>query len=223
MPKTKKLTTFQKVLTVQIAATVMAAKMLGRVIDQVARGFTTDPNLKTELSLYKAIQAKYPADTVTLPNMFKSMVRRAKTESEVPLNYEGMSEAEKELWNADSDLSEKDNLMAAMPTLTKLFMSAEPVDEFWEDLPTIAQWSILNSTEATLPAKLALYKGWADIDRAAGKTNTNGIRLEALTLKAIPELYDIVTEFLDLPGIQADLASDIEAGINVPPRLAVIG
>ena len=72
--------TFEKVLDIPGAATVMGSKIIGRVIGQVANGYGEDEVLVDELCLFKAIEAKYPKDTISMPAMFKSMVRRASKE-----------------------------------------------------------------------------------------------------------------------------------------------
>jgi hypothetical protein len=216
------LKTINAILTIPGAAPVMAAKIIGRVIGQVANGFGKDEQLESEISVYKAIAVKYPADTISLPDMFKTMLRRANTEVETAdfsAELEGMSEEQKALWDTpDADLSERDQMLAAMPEMTTLFGKA-PVDiKAWLDLPTIAQWSLLNAVEQTLPNKVSLYKSWADRDRTAGKASTNAMRLESEAEAAIPTTFKIITEFLDNKDVAKDLDTDREHGIAVPVR-----
>lgn len=213
--------TFQKVLAIPGAAPVMAAKILGRFIDQCARGFHEDAVLTDELALYKAIEAQYPQTTVSLPSMFKSMLKRAKTEVAEGFNdtLEGMSEEQKALWTSDGELTEREALLKAMPVITKLFSEAEADPERWDDMPTIAQWSLLNATEAALPGKIELYKGWALRDQVNQRTNSNSAKLAKDAEGAVKPLYMVVTDFLNDDNVKADLAKEAEAGVNVAPRL----
>jgi hypothetical protein len=213
--------TFQKVLDLPGAATIMAAKIIGRVIDQVARGFGEDPTLADELCLFRAIEAKYQKDTISMPKMFKNMVARAKTETVdgIDSGMENLSADQKALWDAEDDATEKQALLDSMPELTKLFLASDPDPERWDDMPAIAQWSLLNATEATLPDKVALYKSWADRDRIQNKLNTNAMRLETDANDAIEPLFFIITEFLEDEDIKNELAVEAESGTNVPPRL----
>ena len=159
--------TINAILASPGAAPVLAAKIIGRVIGQVANGFGKDEQLTSELSVYKAIATKYPKDTISLNDMFKTMRGRANTEIDNPIDTSGMTEEEKALWQND-DVSEREQLDKSIPELTALFVET-PVDiKAWADLPTIAQWSLLLAVENTLPNKVTLYKGWADRDRLAG-------------------------------------------------------
>ena len=202
-------------LTISGAAPVLAAKIIGRVIGQVANGFGKDEQLVDELSVYKAIAVKYPKDTITLNSMFKLMRNRADTSGTVDTS--NMTEEEAALWE---DASERDQLDKSIPELTALFISAPSDIKAWDNLPTIAQWSLLNAVEVALPGKLTMYKGWADTDRAAGKVNTNAMRLETDVEAAIPKVFKLITEFLANKKVAADLAYDRESGIAVPIRLA---
>ena len=47
------------------------------------------------------------------------------------------------------------------------------------------------------------------------------MRLEATIKAAVPATFKIITAYLNDKGVQADLAAELERGINVPPRLAV--
>lgn len=209
--------TLTKLLTIPTAATTLASKIIGRVIDQVARGFDQDETLEHELCVYKAIQAKYPKDTISMPAMFKIMLRKAKTttDEEYDTMLDGLDDAAKELWAADG-ASEKQALLDAMPRITEMFVAAEANLNAWKDMPTIAQWSLLNSMEAGIPDKVNLYKSWADTDRQNNKTATNAMRLQAEAESAIEPTYKLITAFLKTA--KADLAVDAANGINVPPR-----
>ena len=212
--------TFVQVLAFEGAATVMAAKIAGRVIDQVARGFTESPELLDSISLFKAIQERYPETTITFQAMFGNMVKKAKTEVTEGINeaLAGMTAEEQALWKADGD-SEKAALLKAIPFLTKLRIDTVADVESWDNLSTIAQWSLLNSTEAALPGKLQLYASWVARDMQADKTNTNAMKLHSMTAAAIPAVFDIVSEFLSDETVKLNLAEDKTNGINVPPRL----
>ena len=106
------LKTINAILTIPGAAPVLAAKIIGRVIGQVANGFGKDEQLVSELSVYKAIAVKYPVDVITLPDMFKTMLRRANTEvdtSDFAASLENMTPEQKTLWETpNADISERD-------------------------------------------------------------------------------------------------------------------
>lgn len=213
--------TINALLALPGAAPVLGAKIIGRVIGQVANGFGKDDQLVYELAIYKAIAAKYPKDTITMMKMFDTMKNNANTESNsVPADeLEGMSEEERDLWTS-TDLSDRDQLLASRAELTSLFVNAPTDTKHWLDLPTIAQWSLLNAVETALPDKVAMYKGWADTDRIMGKTGTNAMRLQADAEAAIPVVHKTITEFLANKNVAADLTADRKAGIAVPIRAA---
>jgi hypothetical protein len=221
MTTPKKLAVIETIFDIPGAAPVLAAKIIGRVIDQVARGFGEDENIPLELSIYKAIQAKYP-NTVTMPDMMKSMLRRANDSNEDTVDMlEGLDDEAKEIWGGVNDGTEKQALLNARMPLAKLYTDAEENAAAWDELPTIAQWSLLNSTEVELPKKVSLWKGYADTDRAANKTNTNATRRQAEAEAAIEPFAKLVTAFLKNKAVKEDLALELSAGTNVPPRLAI--
>lgn len=197
------------------AAPIMAATIIGRVIGQVRDGFHTDPQLVDELCVYKAIQRRFPDDTVTMPNMFKDMVRRASTEK-TDLPMDNLTEEQKKLWEGDS--SEREKLLASMPKLTSLFQQAEPDFERWDDLTAIAQWSLLYAVETKLPGKISLYKSWIVKDEAQNRTNTNATRLLKEAEAAVKPLHTYITKFLK--DVKADLEAEAEKGTAVPKRIA---
>ena len=213
--------TFEKVLEVPGAASILAAKIAGRVIDQVARGFGEDETLVSELCLFKVIEQKYPRDTISMPNMFKTMRNRAKTETSEGLSemLEQLTPEQRQIWEADDDLTERQALDAALPKLTDLILQATPDSDRWEDLPVIAQWSLLNKTESTIPEKIATWTAYAETDRTAGKHDTNATRLEKIYRDAVQPMHDIVSEFLTTDTVAEELAEDRARGINVPPRM----
>ncbi len=224
MPKTTNvsLKTINAILAIPGAAPVMAAKIIGRVIGQVSNGFGKDEQLVSEISVYKAIAVKYPNDTISLPDMFKTMLRRANTEvdtADFAASLENMTEEQKALWaTPNADLSERDQMLESMPEMTTLFGKAPTDIKAWLDLPTIAQWSLLNAVEQTLPSKISLYGDWASRDRTAGKVATNAMRLETEATEAVPLVFKTVTDFLKNKDVAHDLDVDRDHGIAVPER-----
>lgn len=204
----------ERILKIPAAAQILASKIIGRVIGQVANGFHQDPQLIAELSVYKAIQAKYPVDTVTLPDMFKSMVKRASNEVPVPefdVALSNMDAEQRELWSSGrTDKSERQALIDAMPRITGMYVEAANDATCWNDLSTIAQWSLLNHTEAALPEKVRLYSTWR---------GTNGTRLLTEANEAIVPFAELVSEFLNDEAVQADLANEAANNVQVPERL----
>ena len=216
---TARKTTFDKILDVPASATILGTKIIGRVIDQIARGYDEDESLPHLISLYKAIQEKYPQDTITLPAMFKTMVRRTQnnTDEEFGSALASMSDEAKSLWTAEYG-AEKQALLDAMPTITALFTASNADVKAWKELPAIGQWSLLFATEIALPQKISLYKGWAATDTAQGKVDTNAMRLQASAEAAIKPTFDIITKFLTKH--EKELEMDAASGINVPTRTA---
>ena len=212
--------TFEQILEVPGAANILAAKLVGRVIDQVARGFGDDESLEDSISLFKAIEQKYPEDTISLPNLFKRIRKSASTDTDEGLKLEGLTPEQQALWKAEGVESERDALDKSMPRLTELLQTTKPDAGAWGNLPTIAQWSLLHKVEESLPSRIAIWSGYAETDRRAGKTNTKAIRLEKQYADAITPLYDIVTKFLGYKAVQKELDQCKEAGINVPVRVA---
>jgi hypothetical protein len=207
---------FDRILELPGAAPVLAAKIAGRVIGQVARGFGKDKANLDELNLFKAIEEKYPDDTFPIADMFKKMLDSAPA---TPSN--GMSEAvanlpeaERTLW-VTANKSDKQKLLDALPEISALFHAAKANPDSWNDLTVIAQWSLLNALEAALPGKIELYQGWLSKDR---NKDGKSARLLRDAMAAQTAVYDIVTEFLDDEYNQEALAEEAERGVAVPVR-----
>jgi hypothetical protein len=214
--------TFESISKLRGAAVILAAKILGRCIGQIAMGFGDDTQRESEIALYKAIQALHPEDTVTLKTMFGIMMKKANNSVNAPEMESNLSELtpeQKALWAGDaSEVSEKQGLINAMPRITQLFTDVPADINAWHDLPVIAQWSLLNKVEATLPQKVSLYKGWADNDTAANKVNTNAMRLHKDAAAAVKPLFKLITAYLADENVATELAAESASGTQVPVR-----
>jgi len=196
----------EKFLQYEVISNILAAKLLGRAIDSVKRGFDKDTELPSQLNCYRAIQELYPDSTVTVREMFESMDKRAnKKESRVIPGLN--SPAALALWNEGTGVKESEKILAAIPKVITLLLAAEPKPSSWHDLSAVAQWAILSSVERSLPEKETFY-------RSSG--GANFLRLADECHATSQPFFDLITEFLD--ENEAELTRARLDGINVPLR-----
>lgn len=203
----------KKIVSTQVIATMIAAKILGRAIDAVKRGFAEDPELPAQLNVYRGIQDMYPDTTVSVKEMYDSMVSRAeKREKAAAASVKGLTPEQQALWSgADGDKKESAELLASIPAVLNLLMEATPDLNSWKDMPVIGQWAILSSVERSLPEKASFYRK---------KGGTNFLALADQIDKATPIFYAQITEYLAQKGVSAALDLARQTGINVPERQA---
>jgi hypothetical protein len=203
----------KKIVTMQVIATMIAAKILGRGIDAVKRGFKEDPELPAQLSVYRAIQDMYPDTTVSIKEMYDSMVARAESrEKKATAAIKGLSPEQQKLWSGpNGEVKESKELLDSIPAMLDLLMSAEPNIDAWKDMPVIGQWAILSSVERSLPQKASFYRA---------KGGTNFLSLADQIDAASPVYFKCITEYLAQKGVTAALDLARDSGINVPERQA---
>ena len=203
----------KEITSIQVIATMIAAKILGRTIDAVKRGFAEDPELPAQLNLYRGIQDLHPEDTVSVKEMFDSMVNRAESrETTAAANIKGLTPEQQKMWQGDNDgKKESAELIAAIPEVLNLLMAAKPNVNSWEQMPVIGQWAILSSVERSLPSKAEFYRS---------KGGTNFLALADQIDQASPVFYKILTKYLEQKDVIAALDLARESGINVPVRNA---
>ena len=201
----------KKITSMQVIATMIAAKILGRAIDAVKRGFKEDPELPAQLNVYRAIQDQYPDTTVSVKEMYDSMVARAeKREKTAAANIKGLTPEQQALWSGpDGEKKESKELLDSIPAVLDLLMAATPDYNSWKDMPVIGQWAILSSVERSLPDKASFYRG---------KGGTNFLSLADQIDKASPVYFELITEYLAQKGVSNALKLASESGINVPER-----
>jgi hypothetical protein len=201
----------KKIVTMQVIATMIAAKILGRAIDAVKRGFAEDPELPAQLSVYRAIQDMYPDTTVSIKEMYDSMVARAeKREKTAAASIKGLSPEQQALWSGpDGEKKESKELLDSIPAVLDLLMAATPDLNSWKDMPVIGQWAILSSVERSLTSKASFYRG---------KGGTNFLALADQIDQASPIYYKLLTEYMAQKGVSSALKLASESGINVPER-----
>ena len=207
----------QKVNKLNGAAPVLGAKIIGRIIDQVARGFTEDEQLGDLMAVYKGLLATHP-DTVSMRAMWESMHKRAVARENAngfKSEFDKLSPEQQSVWEDENQASEREALEHAVPLLSKLFIETEANIERWDDLPTIAQWSLLNRMEGDLPNKISLYTGWT---MGTGDT-TKAQRLLANVQNDVQPVYELITQFLNNKTVNNELCDLAEQGINVRPRM----
>ena len=203
----------KKFAATQVIATMIAAKILGRAIDAVKRGFAEDPELPAQLNVYRAIQDMYPDSTVSVKEMYDSMVSRAeKREKAAAANIKGLTPEQQALWSGpDGEQKESELLLGSIPVVLNLLLAAKPDLNSWKDMPVIAQWAILSSVERSLAEKALFYRS---------KGGTNFLSLADQIDKATPGFYALITEYLAQKTVSAALELAKDAGINVPERQA---
>jgi hypothetical protein len=204
----------KKIVTMQVIATMIAAKILGRAIDAVKRGFAEDPELPAQLNVYRAIQDMYPDTTVSVKEMYDSMVSRAEgREKKAAANVKGLTAEQQKLWSGgDGSKKESELLLASIPAVLDLLVAATPTLDAWKEMPVIGQWAILSSVERSLPEKASFYRG---------KGGTNFLGLADQIDTASPVYFKCITEYLAQKGVSAALDLAKESGINVPERSSV--
>jgi len=201
------MSTIKQFVAIETIATMIAAKILGRTISSVQRGFAEDPELPAQLSVYRAIQDQYPDSTVTVKEMFDSMVSRAEQREKSNADkISGLTEAQKEMFGAEDSL-ESAELLAAIPAVLDLLIAAPADYDAWKEMPVVAQWAILSSVERTLPTKAPFYRK---------KGGANFLNLAAQCEAAEPKFYALITKYLATKLVSDQLELARESGINVP-------
>jgi len=200
-----------KIVSLQVIATMIAAKILGRAIDAVQRGFAEDQELPAQLQVYRAIQDMYPNDTVSVKEMYDSMVNRAESrEKQNAAKVKGLTAEQQKLWAGnDEDKKESETLLASIPTMLTLLCEAKPDIKAWNKMPVIAQWAILSSVERSLPGKAEFYRS---------KGGVNFLSLATQIDAASPKYYELITKYLEQKEVVTELQLAREAGTNVPER-----
>jgi len=216
---------FEEILLLPGAAPVLAAKLSGRIIGRIADGFDEDPALYDMMCLFRALEDKWPEQTMSLRAMYDLQMKDADKEvSSLTAGLEGLTPEQRELWMKEPvKQNRKDRLQAALPKIIDLHTAAFGNAAAWTDLTRINQWSLLNAVERGVHSRLANYVKWAAEDEAKGKTESNAITLRGDALEAVQELTILITTFLTTPAIAKALAADVESGIRVPTRLIVGG
>jgi hypothetical protein len=201
----------KKITAIPVIATMIAAKILGRAIDAVKRGFAEDPELPAQLQVYRAIQDMYPDTTVTIKEMYDSMVNRAeRREKTNAAKVKGLTAEQQKLWSGnDGDKKESEILLESIPSMLTLLCDAEPDLNAWKEMPVIAQWAILSSVERSLPSKAEFYRS---------KGGVNFLALATQIDAATPKYYTLISEYLAQKGVSKDLQLARDAGTNVPER-----
>jgi hypothetical protein len=189
---------------------MFAAKILGRAIDAVRRGFDQDPELPAQLSVYRAIQDKYPESTVTVKEMYDSIDNRIR-KREARAKVTGLSPEQEAIWKQGNEGSESAELLASIPNMLTLLVAADPDLDAWKEMPVVAQWAIISSVERSLDDKVKFYKS---------KGGTNFLSLAAQIEKAKPAFHKQVTSYLAQKKVTSELDLARQAGINVPERVA---
>jgi hypothetical protein len=213
---------FEELLTLPGAALVLADKLSGRIIGRIADGFDDDPALESMMNLFRAIENKWPDQVLSLREMFEVQLKSASKDTEASSKaMEGLTDKQRQIWLGEQTRTRSpiDKLQQALPKIVDLYASASNADtKRWEDLTTINQWSLLNATEKGVHDRLQRYKKWATEDHDKGRTESDAITLFEDTGDAIEPLYELITQFLDDPIINAALEADSSNGIRVPIR-----
>ena len=212
---------FEEILLLPGAAPILGAKLAGRIIGRIADGFDEDPALGDMMKLYRAIEDKWPEQTMSLRDMYNLQLKDAAQDTEsVQTALDGLTEEQKSVWLSEKAKEPRmQKLQQALPKIVDLYSVSTPDTESWDDLTTINQWSLLNATERGLHERVKRYAKWAHEDREKGRTESNAITLFEDANDAVQPLYDLVTDFLEDPVVAQALDDDAANGIRVPTRL----
>ena len=126
--------------SIEVIATMIAEKILGRTIHSVQKGQVKNPVLPAQLCVYRAIQDQYPEATISIKQLYDSMLDRASLR----------------------DNEEWEGLNKSIPEMLSLLISAPADFDAWKEMPVIVQWSIISSVESSFADKEAFYRKKGD-------------------------------------------------------------
>ena len=126
--------------SIEVIATMIAEEMLSRTIRSVQKGCAKNPVLPAQLSVYRAIQDQYPETTISIKQLYDSMLDRAELR----------------------DNAEWEGLNKSIPEMLSLLISAPADFDAWKEMPVFLQWSIISSVERSLADKEVFYRKKGD-------------------------------------------------------------